>query len=349
MPLSVEQIDDLILTTHKKRDPQKFNQIAQSKVSYPLLDYMLRKKNMKGITGTSILRPVMLKKTGASRMVGMFAQDTVNVADVSKQVEAPWRHVNTPIAYDVKEFMINAGDEQIIQLLKLRKADADISRVEHMSGQLWSSPTSSSDALNMWGIPHWVVGNSSTGFNGGAPTGWTTVGGLTPGATDTPNWKNYTAQYAAVSKTDLIKKMIDGFAETGFESPITVDDFARGDKMDRYKIFAPRSVISSVEALQEQQNDQLGSDAAPMFGKASINRTPLTREPALDDTTAFPKAPVFCLDMRYWELFYLIGSLERTSKPMPAPNQHDVRVIHIDDTMNLICSDRRRQAIFQTA
>jgi hypothetical protein len=349
MPLTIDQIDDLILTTHKHRDPQKFNQIAQSKVSYPLLDYMLRKKNMKSITGTSVIRPVMLKKTGASRMVGMFATDTVNVADVAKNVEAPWRHINTPIAYDVKEFMANSGKEQIIQLLKLRKADAELSRVEHISNQLWSSPADSSDALNIWGIPYWVVGNATAGFNGGAPSGFTTVGGLNPSSVDVPNWKNYTAQYAAVSKADLIKKMVDGFAETGFESPITVDDFARGEKTDRFRIFAKRSVISDLEALLEQQNDQLGSDVAPMFGKASINRTPITRDPALDDAVAFPKSPVYALDMRYWELFYLAGSLERTSKPEAAPNQHDVRVIHIDDTMNLICTDRRRQAVFQTA
>ncbi len=346
MPLTVDQIGDMIIATHKQRENQKFNQIAQRLVDYPFFDYAVKKNRVKMLTGVSILRSLMLSTSAGFRMVGLNQQDVLNIGDVLANAEVPWRHANTPYGYDVKEIMMNEGDTQIIDILKSRRADAQLARVEGMSTRLWSAPTSSSDKLNLWGVPYWVVQNATTGFNGDTPSGFSDVAGVT-----NANWKNYTAQYATVSKGDLISKCNEAMASTRFKSPIDISDYKRG-VTDRYRIFAPRSVIKSVELLQEQQNDSLGADASPMFGKANINRTPMTREPALDATGATDpgyKSPVFLLDMDYWDICFLEGGFERTSKPMPAPNQHDTLVVHIDDTLNLFCTDRRRQSVIATA
>lgn len=343
MPLTVDQISDMIIATHKHREKEKFNQVAQRVVEYPFFDYAIRKNRVRMLSGTSILRSLMVSTSGAFRMVGLNQQDVLNISDVMMQIEVPWRHANTPFGWDVKEVMMQSGDKQIVELLNIRRADAQLARIEGMSSKIWQAPSASTDKLNPWGIPHWVVGNAATGFTGDVPSGFTDVAGGTHA-----KWKNYAAQYAAVSKADLITKIVDGMAETRFVSPITVDDYKRGVS-DRFKIFAPRSVIKQVEAIQEQQNDSLGSDVAPMFGKANINRTPFTREPQLEDTVLYPKAPVYTLDLDYWEICFLEGGFERVSKPKPAPNQHDTLVSHIDDSFNLLCSDRRRQAVYQTA
>jgi len=339
MPLTIDGVADMILATHKSRDKNKFNQIAQAKVEFPAFSHFVTKKRVRMLTGTSIQRSLMLSTTGHSKQVGRYWTHTLNIACVMGSIEAPWRHTNTPYGWDVREIFMQSGPERIFEIMKVRKADAELSRVQNMSTQIWSAPTADTDKETIWGFPYWVVQNASTGFNGGALYGSTTAG------LAHANWQNYTAQYAAVSKTDLIDKMIDGCRKTRFVSPVTVADYQQG-VTERFKLFAPLSVIQPLEKLQEAQNDSLGSDIASMYGKAHFNRTPFTWEPELDTAA---KAPIYSLDLDYWEPSFLESDFERTSKPTAAPNQHNVLVVHIDDSWNLICTDRRRQAVYATA
>lgn len=345
MPLTVQDIADMIEATHKNRQKDKFNQIAQRAVEFPAFAYFVKRKRVKMATGSLIHRTVMLSTSNQSRQVGLYQTDTMNVADNMGAAEAPWRHTNTPYGWDVREIFMQSGPERIFDIMKARRADAELSRVQNMSTQLWSTPTADSDKTTIWGFPYWVVINANTGFNGAAAYGSTT-GGLSHA-----NWQNYTAQYAAVTKTDLIDKMIDAARKTRFVSPISIEDYKQG-VTERFKIFAPLTVVKGIEKLQEQQNDSLGSDVAPMFGKANFNRTPITWEPELDSTgtaTTAAKAPVYMLDLDYWEPTFLESDFERVSKPTQAPNQHNVLAVHIDDSWNLMCTDRRRQAVIATA
>ena len=61
----------------------------------------------------------------------------------------------------------------------------------------FGKPTDSSDVVTPRGLFYWIVKNSGTpGFNGGIPSGFTDVGGLSP--TTYPRWKNWTGQYVNI-------------------------------------------------------------------------------------------------------------------------------------------------------
>jgi hypothetical protein len=56
--------------------------------------------------------------------------------------------------------------------VKPRRHAAMIDLAEELEAKAWQVPNST-DKLNPYGLPYWIVYNSSTGFNGGYPTGRT--------------------------------------------------------------------------------------------------------------------------------------------------------------------------------
>ena len=143
-----------------------------------------------------------------------------------------------------------------------------------------------------------MVKNASTGFNGGAPSGHTTVAGVN--LTETPNYKNYTAQYTNVNRTDLIKKMRTAHRKIRFKSPISINDYRNG-RGDRYRIYTTESVLSSLEDEGFAQNENLGRDIAQLDNTIVFRNHPVIWVPKLDSDT---QAPVYMIDhsqsfMRY--------------------------------------------------
>jgi hypothetical protein len=187
------------------------------------------------------------------------------------------------------------------------------------------------------------VKNATTGFNGGLPTGHTTVAGVDISTYTT--FKNYTAVYTNATRTDLIDKLRTAHRKVRFKSPINIQDY-RGGKGDRYRLYVNESVISDLEDEGSAQNDNLGRDLAQLDNTMVFRNHPIIWVPKLDaDTTN----PIYMIDHSSFYPVCLKGDYLRESQAIQSPNQHNAFQFFVDLTYNIVCVDRRRQAVLATS
>lgn len=338
--LNDTDIIDLTNLTLKELGRMKFNQIATRLQEYHMMGKMLKDEKQEFEGGTGIQRTIMVDHSGAARMVGMFQTDTVNVADQTVLMSIPWKHTTTNYAYERREMLMNKGAAKIVDLLKVRRADAMISLAETLETQGWSKPSDSNDVANAFGVKYWIVKNATAGFNGGNPSGFTSGAGAVSSTTVT-RWANYTAPYTSVSKPDLIDAMRTAARKIVFKSPISIDDFRRGAG-DTYRIYTNEATLKAMESVGEAQNENLGRDLASMDGTLTFRKNPIFWVPKLDADT---DNPVYMINWAWFNPVFLSGDYMRETSPSLAANQHNVFVVHVDLTWNMLCTNRRAQAV----
>ena len=342
MPTAVTDADinDLVVGTLKDLGRMSFQQIAQSLQDYEVFPVWFKKDKVTIDSGNGIQKTLMNRIPDVARHVGWTESDTPNISDLLTQMSIPWRHATTNWSYKRQEMLMNRGKSLVTNVIEARRAGAMIDMVETLETAGWTAPADSSDDTEPYGIPYWVVKNSTTGFNGGAPTGHTTVANVN--LTTTPTFKNYTAQYVAVSKADLIKKMRTMKRKTGFKSPVDINDYIKGRGM-RYRVYMNESTMSTMEEVGESQNENLGRDIASIDGmNMAFRGFPMRWIPKLDSDTT---DPVYFIDHSVWQPVCLAGDFMRESRPVRDPEKHDWWTIYVDLTYNYVCFDRRRNGV----
>lgn len=362
--ITPQDVADLVQSILPDLDPMNWEQIAQTLQDYVLMSHWLRDDKVTFEGGIAVRKNLLATTSGAASHTGMTDTDDVDIPSVMDDIIVPWRHAQTKWAYHYQtDILMNVGKAKINDTVKPRRQAAMIDLALELEGKAWQVP-SVNDRLNPYGLPYWVVANATTGFNGGYPTGpdsvqWTNIAGLD--LTQTPNFRNYTAQYATVSKDDLIPKMRTALRATNFRSPINKEEMSTPRGRDR-RYYCNESVCSAFEQIGEAQNENLGRDLAPMTagagfggvqdvdGTLTFKKNPIVWAPALDDTTIFPtsiaNAPVYQIDHAVFFPFCLKGDYLRETGPVVAPNQHNMYRCFIDLTYNFVCTNRRRLAVF---
>src|SRR3990167_4188128 len=184
----------------------KFQNIASTIQYCEIFSRWFKKDKVTFESGRGIQKNLLNRlNTAAARHVGLMDSDAVSNIDVMDQLTVDWVHAETHwvLIYQT-DILMNSGKSSIVDTIKMKRASSLIAFVEMLEEKAWGSPPSSSNKVLPWGLKYWVVTNATTGFNGGAPSGHTTVGGVS--LTDSPNFKNYTAQYTTANKTDLVSK-----------------------------------------------------------------------------------------------------------------------------------------------
>jgi hypothetical protein len=340
--LRAEEISDLITTTQKNLGPLRWTMIGNDLQEYIAMPSVLRKERVQFDSGYVIQRQVMTDLSNAAKQVGLFQKDVINVNDVMKTIEIPWRHSTTNYAIERREVSMNRQPAKIVDLVETRRTDAMWSLAELCENQMWSKPADSSDETEIFGVPYWLVDNATTGFNGGNPDGFTSGAGGLDSATYT-RWRNYTDRYVNVSKDDLVRKMRKAYAKIKFKAPIK---FPNLDGADRYAIYVNYVTLAALEEIGESQNENLGRDIASMDGQIMFRRTPIKWVPKLDSDS---KNPVKFINWGVFHPVFLSGEYMREEGPMQVNDQHNTFVTHVDMTWNFFCTNRRRLANIQTA
>lgn len=344
MPLTDSDIADLVKGTLKELGRLRFQQIAQSLTDYEVFPIWFKKDKVTFDSGIGIQRTLMNKLTGAAKHVGLLDGDKVNIVDVLDQLNVPWRHAQTNWGFIYQNTLMNRGDARIVDIVKTQRTAALIDLVEELESKAWSTPSSSSDKTNPYGVPYWVVKNATTGFNGSYPTNFTDVAGVN--LTTTPNFKNYTFQYTNLSKLDGIKKLRTAHRKCRFKSPVDLQDYRSG-KGERYRLYVNESTLSSIEDIGESQNENLGRDIASIDGVGMAFRgNPIRWVPQLDSDT---QNPIYGLDHSVFYPVVLKGDYLREGSAKPLPDQHNAYGVFVDLTYNYLCVDRRRLFVGATA
>lgn len=343
--LQADDIADLIKATQRELGKLKFTEAASDIQDHIAFSQLLRKESVKFGSGYGIQFNFMHQHSGAAKWVGLYEVDDVNVGDVLVQGDLPWRHITTNRGIDMREVSMNQMPAKIVDMVQLNRVDSVISMADKFEQRFWRKPAGTTDKVNPFGVLYWLVYNATEGFNGGNETDFSS-GPANISATTYSRWKNWTAKYVSVTKTDLIRKMRKGSTFTGFRSPINVPTYQRGNPL-RFGYYTTYAVVGVMEELLESQNENLGNDLASKDGQVMFRQNPVTWVPELENLAA--GNPIIGLN---WSTFYvsvLNGWLMRETGPKPSPTQHTVVVNHTDTSCNIVCKDRRRNMLIATA
>lgn len=360
-----QDVADLVASILPDLDRMNWEQISTNLQDYEMMSHWLKDDKIVFGDGLYIKKNLLTQLSGAASHTGMTDTDDVDIPDLMDDIQVPWRHAQTKWGYHYQtDILMNRGKSSINDTVKPRRLAALLDLAEELEAKAWQVPNTT-DKLNPYGLPYWVVYNATTGFNGGYPTGpdavaHTTIAGLN--LTDSPKFKNYTANYTTVNKVDLLPKMRTALRKTNFRSPVTKEDMSTARGNDR-RYYINETTASAFETLGEAQNENLGRDLSPytagsghggvqeIDGTLTFKKNPLVWVPQLDDTTVFTACtnPIYQIDHAVFYPYCLKGDYLRETGPVVAPNQHNMYRVFQDLTYNFLCVNRRRCAVFATA
>jgi len=341
MSIAASQIDDLVLWTQE----QLIKRGAFVDLTTDLSDYVAvremwgsHKKQFKG--GLDWRFDALMDHNHSARAVALYETDGSGINDAGVSGKVGPRFINANYTYDVLEPELQSDEITVVNYVKSKYTQMMVSFYEYLEEVCWGKPADSSDLKTPFGVAYWVVKNATEGFNGGNPAGFTD-GRAGISTTTYPRWANWTGTYGAVSKEDLIRKMRRSVRKTKFISPLTKNEPTLG--AERNGIYTTDNVIGLIEEALEAQNMSLGSDIASQDGRALFKGTPVTYAPYLDaDSTD----PVYMLNWKWLAIGVLEGWNENLSKPQVVAGKHTVRRVDLDASLNMVCTNLRKQAVF---
>lgn len=348
--VAFDEFGDLVAGVLRDLGPPNIQQIAQSKTNYELFSRWFSPKNRNNVKlhqSYGLQRQFINRLPDTAAHVGLIDPDNVSMQDVVDQLQVTFVHAAQGWGVVYQHVLATGGETEIFDAVRAQRDACMINLVEEIENKAWAAPASSSDKKNPWGVAYWIVKNATTGFNGGAASGHTTVAGVS--LTDSPLFKNYTFTYTAgasgydgFAKTDAIPSMRRAMMECNFQSPIPGNDYTQ--QTGRYCLYVGTDLMAKAELIGEQQNENIGRDLAPKqygVGMLTFRGYDLRRAPALDSDTTYP---IYGIDHSTFEVHGLKGDFFRESRK-DAPNQHNVVQHFVDVSYNFCNIDRRRNFV----
>ena len=335
-------IDDLVLLTQEKL----IKRGAFVDLQTDLQDHVAVREMWKGKRkvfegGNDWRADVQMDHNHSAKAVALYATDGSAINNTMQKAVIQPRHMNANYIYDLREPDFQRGGVATSKYVQTKYVGMMVSFFELLEEYLWTKPVDSGDELQPYGMAYWITKSATEGFNGGNPAGFASGrGGLS--SDDWPRWSNWTAPYTNVTDEDLVTKMSRAHRKTRFRSPVSHSQPDLGAMKNG--IYTNDSVIGDLERLQRQNNTNLGSDitggSSPLF-----KSTPFTYTPYLDDDST---NPIYMLDWKWLAIGVLAGWANNLGKPEPVAGKHNVRRVDMDVSLNMVCTNLRRQAVFST-
>lgn len=272
----------------------------------------------------------------STEAVGLYHVDNYVQPDMSTRMRVEWRHVRTTAQYDRIAVAMNSGKRQIYNYLNGRDQMVQLGAAKKFEDYMWGVPDAS-DEVTPDGIFRYIVRNATEGFNGGAPTGFTTVCGVDP--TTNARHRNWTFTYSDVSRADLIYKTRHAMNQCNFRGVQDVmqlrDPFGNAN---RWRIYTTETKHLDLEDRQREQNDNLGPDLAKMDGMVLIRGTPVVWVPWLTNNTS--DHPFIGVNWGKFKVVALRSEWMRRGESFRADRQSSVWKQVTDYTYNLLTWER---------
>ena len=347
--LQPHQIDDMVKATLPDLGRFEWTNISFTLREHIVMDQLMRKNRVSFSDGMKLQFNVKVDNGTQARQTGLYDTDNVQVGNVLKTAEVPWTFAETHFAYEIREPAFNGGKSKILDLLKLRRSEAMQSAVELMEKKFWAKPdvTATKDPH---GLFYWLVPNDTEGFNGGHPSGFSDVAGLS--STTHPTWRNWSGQYADAGAGDDDDNLVPMARKAShycmFKPPVSNPTYENGVQ---WQHLVPYSVLRALEKYLKDNNENIGMELAKYDGNVVFKRVPVEHAPYLDNydsETGVYKKPWCGVNWGVMGLAFLQGQYMRTSDPISG-SSHTTRAIFTDWTYQYQCRDRRRQFILHSA
>lgn len=331
--LTAGGLGDLIQMTLPAIGRLNYTEIATDLQVHTAMSELLQTNRMVEQSGHKVQWNVMVNHAQSARNLGINASDIVNIVDTQVQASADWKYSTCNWALIEQEIDMNREPARIVDLIKERRIAAMVAMAELMEGNFWGPPVAVTDLETPWGVNTWIVKNATEGFNGGAPSGYTSIG-LNP--TTYPRWKNWTYQYSAVTKDDLVRHLRTAAVKTNFKPPVQgIPSTSTGHKWGFYTTY---STLQQLEEILESQNENLGSAVDSQDGKTLFRKTEITWVPKLDaDTTN----PFYGIDWGYFKTYILKGWWLKEVTVPRYPGQHNMSATFVDCFYQFLTKNRR--------
>ena len=343
MTLQYADIDDAVLLTQSNLVKRgAFVDLQTDLTDHVAVREMWKGRQKKFTGGNDWDFQCQVDHNHSARTVGLFETDGSALTDTMIQGRVRPRHINAHYIYDQREPAFQRGGVAIVDLVKTRYVGMMVSLYELMEEILWGNPDASTDNKTPYGIEFWVTKgtNGQEGFYGLNPDGFADGrAGISSGTY--ARRANYFADYVAVTKEDLIRKMRKSHRSIQFRSPVSHATPTLGANT-KNGIYTNDSVIGIMEELLEAQNMNLGNDLASKDGRTLFKSTPVTYAPKLDADT---EDPIYMLDWQWLAIAVLAGWENQLTNPYMVPGKHLVRRVDLDCTLNMACTNLRKQAV----
>jgi len=342
--LKLSQINDMVTTTLDDYGPPTFRQVAQRSQRYEIFSRWFREEKVKSDGGLAINRRLMLTHDVDNLHTGPYSEDAIAFGDVLANIRVEWVYLKKAWTFNYNELITNRGNALLTNVIEPQRANCLLNIAHDIESKGWSAPASSSDTTVPYGVPYWVVKNSTQGFTGGLPSGFTTLAGID--LNTYPNFKNYSSPYKEVSEDDLMFKTNEAKQLTDFVSPIEVG--GEGDVVkDTYRAYVNSTTRLKLNKLARNRNDSLGYDLYVGEGGAvTYNGNAIIYVPKLDADTS---NPVYLICHDTFSPYVQEDNFLRESEVMRWPFQHDTYAVWIDMSYNYVCEDRRRNSVLYVA
>ena len=144
--LQADNIADLVAGTLRELGRLKIQNIAQELQDYEIVPRMFKKNKLTFDEGYGIQRNLYNQVSGNARHVGLMDADQVNIPDLIKQLQVPWRHADAFWGVEFRsDILMNRGGAKIVDLVKLKRADAMLSMIELIENAFWADAPASDD------------------------------------------------------------------------------------------------------------------------------------------------------------------------------------------------------------
>ena len=345
MAIQATDITDLVNSTLSKYGRNFLTDAMSELQRYVAAERLINKKRIVFDGGTDYKFNVITEADGNARAIGFFEVNDLDQVDGTVQGTVPWRFIETGAHYDVKQLSVNSGPERIFNFIKSKELQMWQGFWALVEEYFWDGPASSSDAKIPFGLlKYWFDYNATSGFNGGNHTNFS--GG--PAGIDCSTyarWKHFTAQYSAVTDTDLVRTMREAYVKTDFRGipnkPVKDYDDGVGHN---YGIYVTYSTLQGLEELVDSKNDNVKNELAKYDGAVVFRRTPVEYVPYLEENHS-TSDPVIMLDWNDFKIAALSGEWMRQTPYMPSGTQHDVRQRFVNCSMNFVMRNRRKHAL----
>lgn len=361
LSLSPLQVQDLVLGTLKNLGAGRYTVLAEKFRQCIVVDKWFKKKDLQN-GGAGWQQQVMTRFSTNARHSSPYAPDELKRQQLMAQISGAWVHADSHMILNYQEMLINrASPTRIFSMIETQRAGMMGNFVEMLETAAWQCPAAT-NTLDPLGVPYWVVYNATTGFTGGAPSGYTTVAGLDPNSVPNNNWKNYSVNYTSVTNADLVKKLRLMLLKLDWRPPVKVADYRQGGP--DLVFYTTDQAAEELIDVYESRNDNLGSNvggaaavdnvrATSLFkidNALTIRGVPVQNVP-LFETAEYtgPRNPVYALDHSTFGVVGLEGDWFREGRVEAVPGQHNNFAAYLDLTYNYFCSDRRRNGIAATA
>lgn len=339
MAWTASQISDLALGTLHRMPVPKFTQIAQNLTRYVIFNQWFLQHKIAVRNGKSLVEDLMVNTGNAAKVTGLYGTSAPKVEDHMTEMEAPWAHLETSWTWDRRELAMNAGPAIKFKVIEPRELGAMISLVELIENLGWEAPTvAQSD--HPYGVAFWVVKNATAGFNGALPQDHTTLAGVN--LTTYPQFKNWTDTFDERTKDQMVLKMRTARTRTNFLSPLAAPPKMREKVSSQFLIYCNNNVNQSFELIAEQQNENLGVDIYKYRGAVVFNGTPVIYVPQLDADT---DNPIYMCNHTHFKVYGLQGEWLVRTGPLTGPHQPTVKSVYIHISFQILCNNRREQAV----